>query len=411
MYRGMITIAALITRIVLLNSILTNAHAQPQDQSTPPQTMQRICSQCHALEVMGNCLAGDCANPRTVRVAKAKPWDMVLDRMKGKGAQINESERQDILAYLQEAYPPKHYPLAWKKVGDFAGQVGWNVNTLKGLSDFLYAGFEGNGKIFRSADGINWQEVANTGHYLVSYITPFKGALFAGIAEPSAQMWRSTDGSDWQEYSRLPAEDVGVYSVGVFKNRLYAGTGRSWIYRSDDGKKWQKVAAFKGDVPVILKHWSRFLIPFKGYLYAGFEHGPLYRSADGLTWVRVNLNMGDDNGARSATIFKGELYVGTTMDGAIWKSKNGQVWQRAFKSPNASIYAASMTAAGDYMFATIGGYVFRTPDGKDWEEVGHLTPYVIEAMTAWRGKVYVGTLTSPSGFIYQADPAQRFSAR
>lgn len=405
-----IMVGAFILRGMLLSSILPAVYAQPYDPGTPPQVVQRVCSQCHALEIMGKCLAGDCAGHRVTRVDKPGPWDMVLDRMEGRGAHMGASERQDILAYLQKSYPPKHYPLAWKKVGDFAGRAGWNVNNLKGVEDFLYAGFEGDGKIFRAADGVNWQQVASTGHDIVYHVTPFKGALYAGIAEPDPQIWRSTDGSDWQEYTRLPAGDVGVYSVGVFKNRLYAGTGRGWIYRSDDGKKWQKVAALNGDITATMNEWTRFLIPFKGYLYAGIEQGRLYRSADGLTWTKVNLNIGDNNGMRSATVFNGELYVGASADGTIWKSKDGQAWQRVFKSPNDSVYSAAMAAAGKYLFASIGGYIYRTLDGLAWEEVGQLTPYVIEAMTAWRGNIYVGTLSPPSGFIYRADPEQQLSA-
>lgn len=403
-------VGAFILRGMLFSSILPAVYAQPHDPGTPQQVVQRICSQCHALEIMGKCVAGDCAGPRVTRIAEPRPWDLVLDRMAGRGAHMNAGERQDILTYLQESYPPKRYPLAWKKVGDFAGGTGWNVNNLQGIKNFLYAGFEGDGKIFRTADGVNWQQVASTGHYTIYSITSFKNALYAGIAEPDPQIWRSADGADWQEHFSLPAKDVGVYSVGVFKNRIYAGTGRSWIYRSDDGKKWQKVAALNGDIPAIMSKWTRFLIPFKGYLYAGIEQGRLYRSADGIKWTEANLNLGDKNGMRSATVFNGELYVGASTDGTIWKSKDGQTWQRAFKSPNSAIYAASMAAAGKYLFASIGGYVFRTRDGLTWEEVGHLTPYVIEAMTAWNGNIYVGTLSSPSGFIYRADPEQQLTA-
>lgn len=405
----MITIASFIAKIVLLNSILTNVYAQPHEQSTPPQTVQRICSQCHALEVMGNCLAGDCSNPRAVRVAKAKPWNMVLDRMIGKDASISDSERQEIVTYLQASYPAKTYPLTWKKVGDFE-KGGWNVINLREHAGFLYAGFEGNGKIMRTADSINWQEVLDTDHYTIYGITPFKNTLYAGAAEPDPQIWSSTDGLKWRRKATLPAADVGVFSVGVFKNQLYVGTGRGWIYRSTNGKQWKKVAALKGDVPAMFSHWSRFLIPYKGYLYAGFEEGPLYRSADGLIWTRANLNIGDNNGLRGATLFKGVLYVGTTGDGTIWRTENGHAWSRAFKSPNDTPgYVAAMAVAGDYLFASIGGYIFRTADGLGWEEVGHISSTSIESMAGWRGNIYAGISTAPAGFIYQAYPAQKLT--
>ena len=394
---------------LLLNSAVPPAHALPHDLLPPPQSMQRICSQCHALEVMGKCLAGDCASDQVRRIATPQPWDLVLDRMQGRGAKFTSDEQQEILAYLQQSFPPKQYPLAWEKVGDFAGKGGWNIVSLREYAGFLYAGFEGNGKIFRTSDGITWGEVASTGNDSVYGITPFKGVLYAGSAEPDPQIWRSRDGQHWQQYANLPRADGGIHSMGVFKNKLYAGTGRSWIYRSSDGKKWAKITTLKKDVLPVFQNWTRFLIPFKGYLYAGTEIGSLYRSSDGLNWTQTNLEISSYNGLRGATVFNNALYVGTTGDkGTIWKTQDGQSWQRVFQSAdNSATYVASLAVAGKYLFASISGYVFRSLDGLAWEEVGHLSPYTLEAMISWRGQIYAGALTAPAGSIFRANPAQK----
>ena len=404
------TAKVLLTLSVLLNFILPEAHSQPQETAQPPLktqsllTLQRVCSECHALEVMGNCLSGDCSTPRTMRVAEARPWDMVLDRMKGRGAKFNEGERHEILTYLQTAYPAKLYPLAWKQVGAFE-PGGWNVTTMREHTGFLYAGFEGNGKIFRTSDSLGWQEVINTNQYTVYGITPYKKLLYAGAAEPEPQIWRSADGLQWQKIATLPAEDVGIYALGVFKSWLYAGSGRSWIYRSHDGAQWEKIAALKGNVPTIFSNWMRFLFPFKGYLYAGMEIGALYRSADGIHWTPANLKVEGNDGFRGVADFKGALYVGTTRSGEIWKTTDGKKWRRVFKpTRNSPAYVGSMAVVGEYLFAGMGGYVYRTKDGLNWAEVGHLSPYSLEAMSAWRGDILVGASTTPTGFIYQANP-------
>ena len=198
--------------------------------------------------------------------------------------------------------------------------------------------------------------------------------------------------------------------MGVFKKQLYAGTGRGYIYRSNDGKKWKQVAALKGNFPMKMERWTRFFIPFNGYLYTGFEQGPLYRSKDGLTWTQATLKVGDSYGARGVVLFNGELYVGMTKDGTIWKTKDGEVWQQAFKANN-TVTIDSMAVAGKFLFASTGGYVFRTPDGQVWEEVGQTTPYVNEAMAGWRGNIYVGTLIQPVAFIYRADVTQNLTPR
>ena len=411
MGRKKIMVGSLTMLCLVPNFILPTVHAQSQQLNTPPQSMQKICSQCHALEILGQCLTGDCASARVVRVVKPQPWELVLDRMKSRGANIGESERLEILAYLQTTYPAPIYPLAWKKISNFE-QGGWNITSLTEHAGFLYAGFEGNGKILRTADSHNWQEVANTGRYTVYGITPFKNVLYAGAAEPDPEIWRSATGLHWQASAALPPDDTGIYSMGVFNNRLYAGTGRSWIYRSSDGNKWKKVAALKGNVHAVFSHWTRFLIPFKGFLYAGIEQGSLYRSADGVTWTQANLKLADTDGLRGAAIFKGALYVGTTSSGAIWKTVNGQVWDRVFESPYASnLYVSAMAVAGKYLFASVGGYVFRTSDGLAWEAVGHLGPYTLEAMAALRGNINVGASTPPTAIVYQADPEQKFSAQ
>lgn len=384
----------------------------PPAQESPSAMVRRVCSNCHALQIMGDCVAGDCGGERVVRLLKPPPWDLVLEWMKTIGANMTEAERQAIQVYLQEVYPAKPYSLQWIKVQAHFGEGGWNVVTLKGQGGYLYAGLEGNGKIFRSAQDsglawvlqYNWVEVANTNQYTVYGLTTFKKALYAGTHNPLPQIWSSIDGRYWEPVSNLPAEEGGVFSLGVFKGYLYAGGGRARIYRSADGREWELVADLKGvNVPSFI-HWIRFLIPFKGYLYAGIEGGPLYRSPEGIQWKVVGRQVTRRAGVRGAAIFKGALFLGTTGGGEIWRSEDGVTWQLVFKASShvRRGYVASMAVAGDSLFAGIDGYVFRTRDGLSWEEVGHLGPYTIEAMTAFQGAIYAGTLIPPSSHIYKA---------
>ena len=394
---------------VLWSTYPIYTYAQPGIKGNPELTVQRLCGQCHALKVAGDCLAGNCEGPnRVIQVIQPPPWDFVLDNMLNKGATISKKEQQEILAFLKKNYPAKRYPLSWKKIGALTHTDGWNITSLRAYKGMLYAGFEGNGKIFRSGDGIRWVEVASTNSEAVYGITPFQGLLYAGIAEPTPQIWHSKNGLQWQPGATLPVEDAGVYSTGVFKDQLYVGTGRSWIYRSSDGQKWEKVAALKGDVPAIFWNWVRFLIPFKGYLYAGIEQGPLYRSADGAAWTEIKSEVGGGNGVRGAAVFKNALYVGATSGGDIWKTEDGQTWQHVLKAPNDSPgYVASMTVAGKYLFATINGYIYRSPDGLAWEEVAYFGFRSMEDMTFWRNMLYVGVAVSPDAYIYRAYPSNK----
>ena len=70
-----------ISALMLLNPILHSGYAQQQEQGVEEQTLQRICSRCHALEIAGKCAAGNCDSPKVVRLREPRPWDQVLDRM------------------------------------------------------------------------------------------------------------------------------------------------------------------------------------------------------------------------------------------------------------------------------------------------------------------------------------------
>ena len=397
------TVVALMVGSVLL-PILTFDGIPSIAQESPRDLVKRVCSHCHALQIMGQCVAGDCRDARVARLLKPAPWDFVVDWMQTMGAKMTGAEQQTIAAYLQTTYPAPSYPLTWEKVPAQLGEGGWNAVTMKEEGGHFYAGFEGNGKIFRSADGSHWLEVADTDHYTVYGITPFQRALYAGTNDPDPQIWKSTDGMRWTVVARLPPEDHGVISLGVFKGSLYAGTARAWIYRSREGEQWEKVADLKGVSQPSYIHWVRFLLELKGYLYAGIEKGPLYRSADGVSWSPVALEAMGSAGLRGAAVFQEALYVGTTGGGRIWRSRDGLAWQQVFQVP-AHVqrgYVASMAVAGDALFAGIDGYVFRTTDGLRWEEAGHLSPLTIEAMGVFKHAFYAGVVVPPQALLYRA---------
>jgi len=392
--------------VVLLGPILGGVSSIAQE--SPRDLISRVCSRCHALQIMGQCMAGDCKGKRVVRLRTPAPWDFVIDWMQSMGAKMTEPEQHAIRTYLQATFPAKPYPLPWVKLPASFGEGGWNVVSLTGYADHLYAGLEGNGKIFRSENETGWKEVADTDHYTVYGITPFHGALYAGTNDPDPQIWKSTDGLHWTRVASLPPEDHGVISLGVFHGLLYAGTARAWIYRSPDGQRWEKVADLNQVNEASYVHWVRFLLEFHGQFYAGIESGPLYRSADGVIWSPVGLEMTAHRGVRGCAIFQNSLYVGTTGGGEIWSSHDGLTWQKVFTAPPHVLrgYVASMTVVGRDLFAGIDGYVFQTRDGLSWREVGHLGPFSIEAMAPFQGALYAGAVMPPSGHLYIAHVEQ-----
>jgi len=364
-----------------------------------------VCGQCHSLEVNGFCLAGDCQKGR-VHKTGGRLWHFVVDWMKSMGAQMTPIEQRRITDYLNKNFPGKPYPLTWGKVTTLPGK-GWNITSLHSVGPFLYAGMEGSGKIFRSSDGWNWEEVVQTDSYRVYGIMSFKGEIFAGTDSPRAEVWKSKNGKEWIKSASLPPDQQGIISIGTFRDQLYVGTSQSKIFRSSEGNQWEEVAILR---EVDFHDWVRFIVEFKGNVYAGTEHGYIYRSSDGKNWKEIGGMVRKDRkvfGIRAAAAFKESLYIGSITHGEIWKTRDGLKWELIFDSmpDREGGYVGSMAEFNGNLYAgirTSSGFVFRTVDGKNWEEVGNISPHSIEAMTVFKNHLYAGTLLPPNATIYRA---------
>lgn len=396
---------SMLTGLFVWGCSLANLPLKAEErQETAPQTIDRVCSKCHAVEVNGLCVSGDCQGVR-VHHAQERDWAMVLSWMREAfGCQMTDAELKVITRYLTSISPlKKSYPYTWKKVGITPG--GWNVVSLTAQGGVIYAGVEGSGKIYRSPDGLHWMEVASTHDYTVYGITPFQGALYAGTNDPKPQIWKSPDGLSWARVADLPADDRGVISLGVLKDYLYVGTAKAQIYRSRDGKFWEKVITLEEIPAAGFTHWVRFLVEFQGNLYAGIESGKLYRTQDGTRWIEVGKEITQNSGIRGVAVFEDALYVGATRTGQIWKSKDGLTWTKSFDvtERRSGKYVASMGVYRGALYAGISGFIFRTNDGVEWEEAGNLSPFTIEAMTPFEGALYAGTTMPPNGWIFRTE--------
>jgi len=384
----------------LLTLIMIPRSAVSQEGSE--QTVRRVCGSCHALEVNRMCLAGNCQGPRVHRT-QSRDWGMVLSWMREAfGCQMTDAERETVARYLNGLSPlKKPYSHLWRRVGIVPG--GWNVVSLTVDGDVLYAGVEGDGVIYRSLEGLQWTEVARTGHVSAYGITRFHAALYAGTNDPDPEIWTSPDGVSWNPIARLPSADRGVISLGVFRGFLYAGTARSKIYRSPDGKHWEEEATLGTAAMAGFQNWVRFLSEFRGDLYAGIEAGNLYRTHDGIHWTEIEGKIAQAGGFRGVAVFQNALYLGTTRTGQVWKSMDGERWESVFDGTarRPGKYVASITVYRDALYAAINGFVFRTPDGTTWEEEGNLSAGTIEAMTSFRGALYAGTAMPPAAWIYR----------
>ncbi|MEO5657273.1 MAG: hypothetical protein ABIO65_08660, partial [Nitrospiria bacterium] len=186
---------------------------------------------------------------------------------------------------------------------------------------------------------------------------------------------------------------------------LYAGTTRGGLYRTFDGGTWEFAGTPLPGADGRFTNWVRFVTEFRGALYAGIEGEGLFKSPDGLVWESVALRPG--TGVRAAAVIGEAFYVGTTSGGEVWRTADGERWERVFEAPalgGRRGYVASIAAAGGMIYAGIDGRVYRTAEGREWEEVGHLTPFTIEALHEFGGSLYAGTALPSRAWVYRARP-------
>ncbi|MBI1820701.1 MAG: hypothetical protein HYR79_03230 [Nitrospirae bacterium] len=363
------------------------------------------CGKCHGITLEGQCLSGECEGGRSHPITR-RPWDLVIPWMRAMGCEMTDTEQKKLTEHLMLHYGIS-YSIRWERTGNVPG--GWNVVALGAFRHRLFAGIEGNGSIFEFGEDSTWKPALTTSNYTVYGLIPFQNRLYGVTNDPAAEIWSSADGKRWHLSARLP-EEKGATSLGVYKGVLYAGTTRASLYRSSNGTSWTRVSDLIPNAGADFTHWVRFILPFDGALYAGIEKGGLYRSEDGMTWKRLWPSGGDRpqekyfQGVRGAAFFNRALYVGTTGGGEIFKFElAGGAPTRVFSADPKTTrgYIGSMAVLNKFLYAAVGGVIFRTGDGDRWKEVGQLGPFTIEAMTVFDKHLYAGTTLPPNAWIYR----------
>jgi len=125
------------------------------------------------------------------------------------------------------------------------------IITSEVYDDELYmAGKKGQEKIYKSADGDNWEAAFSqktTYEWRSSFV--FKDALYFGSCEDTgstwtATIWRSTDGSSLQKiYENEDDDKIIPTRFGMFNDTLFVGINNpnnAMILRSEDGTNWEE---------------------------------------------------------------------------------------------------------------------------------------------------------------------------
>lgn len=207
--------------------------------------------------------------------------------------------------------------VAWIRVPAVSFQD--HVSVVLSTGQYVFAGLNGTGEMYRSADyGLTWAH-ANTGinanqQDQICSLYEKNGVIYAGAFNA---LYRSTDmGFTWTNSSTgiYPGDDVmGVTSIG---NDLYAVTRTTGTYKStNNGTSWvnvnNKIAQFNS------------IIAYNGILYAGTNTGNYTSSTKGRRWDPYNDGLLYYKNTLSLAVLNNRLFAGTDQTG---------VWQQAFST-------------------------------------------------------------------------------
>ncbi len=239
-------------------------------------------------------------------------------------------------------------------------------------------------QIWVSEDGETFRQVVNAGlgdpnNTGISVFDPqdlgpiFLGKLYVGVTNPSTggEIWRTADGVEWE---RVADEGLGKsantdFTPGlVYHDQLYVvsvtGGGLERlegfdIFRTNNGTTWEKVVSdgfnvgpernivgwlteFKGELYLAGQTMDpRILIPTKPSERISPKGFQLYTSSDGANWTQVGK---DGFGADSSLwanmmVLDGSAYLAVYdyhEGNQLWKSTDGKDWELIFRQPNPS---------------------------------------------------------------------------
>ena len=312
----------------------------------------------------------------------------------------------------------KGIPPTWTQVNtDGFGEFNWQIPSLAVFGRYLYAGtwswdFSDSpmkAQIWRTEDAENWVKVFDADENGAAALVVFKDYLYCGSWGP--KIWRSKDGVNWEE---VVSDGVGVARMAVFGNTLYASTwgGKigTEIWKTTNGTEWVQMAApGLSDDPNNIGAIASEI--FKGDLYWGVANpvtgAQLWKTdGKGLTPVITDGFGSLDNLAITAlSRFGNYLYasVATTTIATIWRSADGANWTQVFVADPGFIgNISALEVFHDQLYVVLQNYasgveVYRTANGTDWEQVGfdgfgdpgNIEPYWDNGMTVFRDRLYV----------------------
>lgn len=335
----------------------------------------------------------------------------------------------------------------WKQsnINGFGIRGNGAISSMAEFGGYLYAGTGGEGQLWRSADGVNWQPVMGngfdgSGNYWITSLFVFDGQLYAGTYNEwgnGGQVWRSSNGTEWEPVTPdgyNQGKNLEVHYMSTYNGELYFSTWADTYGSAEGFELWKSPTGNWDDWTQV--EYDGFgnannasavsILGFENHLYVStfnFEDGvEIWRSADGESnWTQVNTSGfgNEENFNASLAAFGGYLYAVTgrspgessqirrceVCDGSDWEEMSDPF----DANPNLN-RRPGLLVLGNTMYLALGDWdaglhVFGTTNGVDWAELasggfGDLTnqsTYYSNSITAFNQQLYVGTFNWTNG--------------
>ena len=268
----------------------------------------------------------------------------------------------------------------------------------------------GNVRVFTSADGVAWDELAHLPGPLgatISDVTESHGTIVVvgsvggkpGL--DAAVAWTTTDGRTWQSTSLSPADGSSAYTVAAGPGGFLAsGTGPEGVelWASADGLDWHSVAPSGLPADPAVVDLPQLFSTADGYVLAQTFGPRVWQSSFGIRWTETyrapalsglstyymdSILRAPDGSYRSF----GGIYTGTgiavpgPVDRVIWSSPDLIHWTKSagVRDPG-EIYGFAAAAGGFVAAGTQHGPVALGPlgvwtsgDGRIWKPLAGLS--------------------------------------
>ena len=303
-----------------------------------------------------------------------------------------------------------------------------NISTINYISDGYYYAGTGNNYLYKSSDGVNWQQITrlavdkyNSG--IVSFFDASGGRIIAGTNNDWGRLMKSEDyGLNWTEIAKWYSYDYptcNIYNIercggdvlftstdadpNKSKSWKSIDNGQTWNVFIDSGTYQRQNFCYSGNNHINLSVWTKY-----------GNHIIKHSSDNGLTWNDTKTTSASDSvnfiSLHSYPNGNG-IVICHASDKNIYRSTDfGQTWSSSLflssVAPRDNRFSPSLTYLGNGVIIGIlknTGLVRSSDYGQTWTEISPIAGEDFIAKIINLSDGYAVFATRPNGKIYRTN--------